>query len=77
MIVTIQNNQTLFDIAMQYMGDASFAFTIALVNEIELTYDLVAGDVITIPDAEVLSSAQEKVVKYYLDNDIVPAGDLP
>ena len=48
MTVTVLANQTLLDIALQYLGDANQAFAIAEMNGINLTDEL--PDTLTLPD---------------------------
>lgn len=76
MTVIAENNQTLIDIAIQYMGSAEHAMKIALENDIEVTATISTGDALVIPDYE-LSSAEERVVKYLQNKNIKPAGQLP
>lgn len=76
MTVIVENNQTLIDIAMQYMGNAEHAMKIALENDLEVTAELSTGDVLIIPDYE-LSSREEGVIKYLQTKNIKPAGQLP
>ncbi len=66
--VVIQNGQTLFDIALQYCGDISAAYDIAVINDIEITSNLVVGEEINIPDV-----INKNVVNYYQQNEIKPS----
>ena len=75
MTITVLNNQTYFDIAMQVYGDAAFAMEIAVLNGSTTVTDTISGE-IELPEIE-LTSAQERVVKYYQTNGIYPAGALP
>ena len=68
MTITVQNRQTLFDIAVQYCGDREAAFQIADINNLSLTEDLVAGSVIEVPQA-----INQRVVNYYQINGVKPA----
>lgn len=76
MKITVKNQQTLFDIAMQYMGDASYAMDIAVHNDIVLTDAPAPGTELDLPDVE-LSSAEIKVAKNFITKKIDPAGELP
>jgi hypothetical protein len=61
-----QHGQSLFDIAIQYCGDATAALEIALMNNISLTDDSFSE--LTIP-----ASYNKRVVDYYRDNSLSPA----
>ena len=76
MKIIVQNNQTLFDIAMQYMGNASYVAAIAVHNDISVTEDLNTGDELELPTIE-LSSSEEKITKQFTKSGINPAGLLP
>lgn len=76
MTIIVQNNQTLFDIAMQYMGNASYVAAIAIKNNISVTADLVSGSTLVIPEHE-LTPSEEKVVKQFSKSGVAPAGLLP
>lgn len=49
MKITVRNNQSLLDIAIQYKGTVEAAFAIALANNISLTDDLMTGQELIIP----------------------------
>lgn len=74
--IIVSQGQTLFDIAMEYLGNAAHAMELAVENNIELTGELNTGDVIVIPAKE-LTSAEEKVIQYFAKKKIKPAGALP
>lgn len=76
MEINVQNNQTLFDLAMQYLGDVQYAANIAVANDISITQNLNAGDVIIIPGID-LKSTEEKIVNQFKKSGINPAGLLP
>ncbi len=75
MPVTVKNNQSLFDIAIQHCGSAEAAFAIAVLNAKSITDDLVAGEVLQLP-----AVANRAVAEYYTNNKLQPAtgitGDL-
>ncbi|QEE51032.1 hypothetical protein FUA48_16045 [Flavobacterium alkalisoli] len=50
--VTISNNQSLFDIAVQELGNAQAVFELALANNLSITSALVPGQILTIPDSK-------------------------
>ena len=66
--VKVQNGQTVFDVAVQYCGDAEAAFDIAVLNNIEVTSCPDNGTVLNVPDA-----VNKKVTQYYQKNKIKPA----
>ena len=49
MTVTVLHNQTIFDLAVQYCGTALAAFDIAKANNLTLTDDLEAGQLLELP----------------------------
>lgn len=51
MQVTVKNRQTLTDVATQYLGDASRAVEIAILNNLDMD-DVAAGSVIQLPDID-------------------------
>lgn len=51
MQVTVKNRQTLTDIATQYLGDASRAFEVAILNNLDMD-DVAAGTVIELPEID-------------------------
>lgn len=63
------NNQSFFDIAIQYTGDAHNAMLIALANGMNVCDDLTPGMVITIPDA---IEKNARIVNYYATRNIMP-----
>ena len=71
--ITILNNQSLYDIAIQYTGYATNALNIALANGINPTDDLVVGDTITISDDLEVDDA---IVSFYSNNNYIPASAL-
>jgi hypothetical protein len=66
------NNQSLFDIAIQTLGSAEAAFDLALANNISITDDLEAGQILTVPQAA-NDYVKKQTVEYYKINDIKPA----
>lgn len=66
MRVVRQNNQSIFDIAIQYCGDVVAAFEIALLNNISLTAD--SFDELIVPEPY-----DNRIVEFYRNNNINPA----
>ncbi|MDR1984972.1 MAG: hypothetical protein LBQ28_09145 [Prevotellaceae bacterium] len=69
------NNQSLLDIAIQELGSAEAAFDIAKANNISITDDLQAGQILQIPQ---LSGdyVRKQTVNYYKVNEIKPATSI-
>jgi len=63
-----EQGQNILDLAIQYCGDASAAFEIALLNGFSLTDDLAADKVLELP-AEV----DIAIANYFKNNGLVPA----
>jgi len=66
--ITVLDRQSLFDIALQYCGDREAVFEISKLNDIPVSAELLAGTVIFVPEV-----INQRVVNYYLTNNIVPA----
>ena len=72
-MITVLNNQSLLDIAVQYTGTIENAFKIAVANGLSLTDDLEPGAQLIIPaDAEM----NNDVVSYFSAKGIQPATGL-
>jgi len=70
----VQENQTLFDIALQEFGSAEAAFAIARTNNISLTDIIPVGTEITLPDFSNPSPAvNRQMLAYYKNHNIQPA----
>jgi hypothetical protein len=69
-VAKIQSGQTLVDIALQELGDATRVFEIADLNGIGITADLVAGSTLLVPDY-----AREKrgIVQVFTNPSNMPA----
>jgi LysM repeat protein len=70
MIITVLNNQSLLDIAIQYRGTAAAAFEIAAANNLSLTDDLKPGQVLVIPSTLFYN---RDIADYYQGKGILPA----
>jgi alpha-galactosidase len=63
---TVKNNETIFDIALQYSGNIDGVFDIQQVNDFEVLQNaLIAGQQLTIPDT---FGTQNKQVTAYLND---------
>ena len=64
----VKDNQTLIDIATQYLGSADAAFELAVLNGLSPTVDLVTGMELMLPDI-----INADVVTYYKNKALCPA----
>lgn len=71
----VYENQNLLDIAIQLYGNAQCAFALALANGLTITDDLVAGQLLQLP--ENLSFQNIAIANYYSQNAIKPATAEP
>ena len=69
-MITVLNNQSLFDIAIQHTGSVMNAFSIAQANDISITAFLVAGTKLIIPGTVEIN---KDVKDYYDAKKIQPA----
>ncbi len=72
-MITVLNNQSLLDIAVQYTGTIENAFKIAVANGLSLTDELEPGAQLIIP-ADVEKNSD--VVNYFSAKGIQPATGL-
>ncbi|MEO0337578.1 MAG: LysM domain-containing protein [Bacteroidota bacterium] len=68
MKVIVSPDQSVFDIALQYLGSAEMAFKIAELNGIAVSDELQVGQQLIIPDV-----VDQRVVKVYKELDLFPA----
>ncbi|MEE9408120.1 MAG: hypothetical protein V3V28_08605 [Polaribacter sp.] len=73
MQVTILNNQTLLDIAIQRTGKAENLLKIAVANNLVPTELIAPGTTIVIPDTV---DIDEDIIRYYTANNVLPATAL-
>ncbi len=73
MNITVLNNQSLLDIAIQTTGKAENFLQIAMVNNLVPTAPIAPGTILNIP-AEI--EKDDAIVNYYKANNIVPATAL-
>ena len=70
MKIIVQAGQTLFDIALEYLGGIDGVFDIAAANGIsDITGDLVPGTELIVDVNKMINA---DVVAYYANNKIVP-----
>lgn len=70
--VTIQPNQSLFDIAIQECGTITAALPLCLLNDISVTGDLVKGEVLQTN----VSEKRIEIQSFYKKNELKPASAL-
>lgn len=70
--IKVQDRQTLLDVAIQYLGDAAGAIDLAQLNNISITENLQAGQILKIETDLVIDN---RVVSYLREKDVVPITD--
>lgn len=70
MQITVLNNQSLLDIAIQTTGKAENFLKIAIANNLVPTDAIAPGTILTIPED---IEKDEAIINYYKANSIVPA----
>ena len=73
MQITALYNQSLLDIAVRHCGTIEAVATIAILNNISITDELVPGQLIEIPSTDYGS---QEVINYMVNNKINPATAL-
>lgn len=68
------NNQSLFDIAIQEYGTVEAAFDIAVFNEMDVTDNLVPGQILKLPNSEY---ERKEIVSYFRSRNLHPATGFP
>lgn len=68
MKTTVLNGQSLFDLAVQGMGDISGVFDLAEMAGMQITDELTTGQLIELPPA-----VDRQVAGYYASHGIIPA----
>ena len=71
-VVKVMAGQTLFDMAMQQLGNIEAVFALALLNAKSITADLIAGAAINYS----LAAYSPQILKVYQDNGYKPASGL-
>lgn len=69
-VIKVLKNQTLVDIAMQELGDASGAITLAVMNGKKVTDFLDSGETIQVPDYDI---EKRHLVNLFQDDSNKPA----
>jgi len=65
---TVQNRQTLMDIALQELGDVAGLVALAQRNNMSITQELQAGNILEIDEGMIL---KKEVVQYFKSNQII------
>lgn len=59
--VKVEYGQTLVDIAIQELGDASRAFELAVLNNVNVSDDITPGSLVKVPDVSIDKTSIAKV----------------
>ncbi|MEO1049514.1 MAG: hypothetical protein AAFX87_02770 [Bacteroidota bacterium] len=70
--IKVQDRQTMLDVAIQYLGDASGGILLAKLNNLSITEQLEAGQVLKVDTEQTIDP---KVVNYLKEKDIIPITD--
>ena len=70
MQVEVLHNQSLLDLALQHTGTIESIFELAMLNNLSITDDVVAGKVLTIPTE---TFTNNDILTYYIAKKIKPA----
>lgn len=70
--VEVKNGQTLLDIAVQELGDASRFNEIATLNDLEFSDDLTVGSLILVPESDI---DKREIVKIFTNKALTPSSD--
>jgi hypothetical protein len=73
MSVIVLNNQSLLDIAIQEFGSAAAAYNIAIMNDLNITDNLKAGQILELPTVESVGSFSRPIANYYKSRGLKPA----
>lgn len=68
--IKVSEGQTLLDIAVEYCGDFNAVYAIADLNLKGITDDLVIGEVLIVPDADVTKA---DIVSMFMQPSLKPA----
>ena len=71
--IIVLNDQCLLDIAIRYFGTVEAVLSIAILNNISITADLVPGQVLELPN---LDFGYGEIVAFFEANKIQPATAL-
>ena len=67
--VTVKDGQTLYDIAVQQLGSATYVFDLAQLNGLAITDEIVSGQVLLLPDV----AFEDQATVDYFTKPLYPA----
>ncbi|ATA75219.1 hypothetical protein [Capnocytophaga sp. H2931] len=73
MKVIVLHNQSLLDTCLQHTGTIESLFDLALANDLSVTDDLTAGQVLSLPLSEGEGTKDKDILGYYTAKNIQPA----
>ncbi|MFJ1429481.1 hypothetical protein ACILE2_01585 [Capnocytophaga canimorsus] len=73
MKVIVLHNQSLLDTCLQHTGTIESLFELALANELSVTDDLTAGQVLSLTLSEGEGTKDKDILNYYTAKNIQPA----
>jgi putative ribosome biogenesis GTPase RsgA len=71
--VIAKRGQTMLDIAVEYLGDSERIDEIATLNSLSIGDDIIAGDLVIIPD---IANEKKIIIKVFERRNISPASAL-
>lgn len=72
-IIKISEGQTLKDIVIEHLGNAELLYEVAILNNIEVTADLIVGQEISLPDVAI---DKIRITQSFVERNIKPASAL-
>ena len=70
MQVVVLHNQSLLDLALQHTGTIENIFELAMLNNLSITDDVVAGKTLALPDE---AFTNKDILAYYIAKNLQPA----
>nr|DAK82636.1 MAG TPA: hypothetical protein [Caudoviricetes sp.] len=70
MEITVLHNQSLLDLALQHTGTIESVFELAMLNNLSITDDVVAGKTLALPDE---AFTNKDILAYYIAKNLQPA----
>ncbi len=64
----VNDNQSLFDMAVQIAGNVEAAFDLALINGLSITDDLAIGS-----ELKKVEAIKKDITNYYINRNVIPA----
>lgn len=72
-MIKAAHGQNLIDIAMQHMGNAVYAWDIAIANNISISDDINTGDELLLPEIEITGIEHKQVLFFKENKNQIPA----